>query len=281
MTIPEGDRGLGVLDVASADGDVRYVPADEDSLSFEGLAHESRYVWALPYVAGRRVLDFGCGSGFGSARMASVAAEVDGIDYSPSAVAFAHDHFGRPGVTFVAGDVTDPDVPRLLRPPYDTLVSFDVIEHVDRYLDFLSNAVVLLSDEGTALIGCPNRWQTFALNQAWNPFHMQEFTPAQLRGLLDLFFGSVQVWSQEMTSPELSARIRRQRTGSTWRSAARSVLPGWAKTSIKRALGSRGTGGTFSITDVQFLEEPGAEALGAAFGLIAVCRQPRRDHPLA
>jgi len=124
---------MGLLDVASADGDVRYVPADEDALSFEALAHESRYLWALPHVEGRRVLDFGCGSGFGSARMASVAAEVDGIDYSPSAVAFANNQFGRPGVTFVAGDVTDPDVTGLLRPLYDTLVSFDVIEHVDRY----------------------------------------------------------------------------------------------------------------------------------------------------
>lgn len=152
-----------MLDVASADGDVRDVPAEEDSLSFEALAHESRYFWALPYVEGRRVLDFGCGSGFGSARMAA-AAEVDGIDYSPSGVAFANDQFGRPGVSFVAGDVTDPGVASLLRPPYDTLVSFDVIEHVDRYLHFLSNAVALPSDDGTALIGCPNRWQTFALD---------------------------------------------------------------------------------------------------------------------
>lgn len=271
---------MGLPDVASADGDVRYVPAEKHAMSFEALAHESRYVWAQPYVEGRRVLDFGCGSGFGSARLASVAAAVDGIDYSPSAVAFASERFGRPEVSFVAGDVTDPDVIGRLRPPYDTLVSFDVIEHVDRYLDFLSNAVALLSDDGTALIGCPNRLQTFALNQAWNPFHMQEFTPAQLRGLLQLFFGSVQVWSQEMATPELHARIRHQRTGSNWRNAARSMLPPGAKAVIKRALGRRGAGDTFSATDVQFLEEPGEEALGAAFGLIAVCRQPRRDHPL-
>ena len=38
MTIFEGESGLGLLDVASADGDLRYVPADEDSLSFGAFA---------------------------------------------------------------------------------------------------------------------------------------------------------------------------------------------------------------------------------------------------
>lgn len=54
MTISEGESGLELLDVASADGDVRSVPADKDSLFFEALAHESRYLWHLPYVEGQR-----------------------------------------------------------------------------------------------------------------------------------------------------------------------------------------------------------------------------------
>ena len=268
-------------DVATADGDVRYVPGDEGDLPFEALAHESRYAWALPHVEGRRVLDFGCGSGFGSARMATVALEVDGVDYSPAAVDFARQRFGDDRIRFVVGDVTSPEIVPRLHPPYDTLVSFDVIEHVDRYLDFLANAVALLPDDGLALIGCPNRWQTFALNQAWNPHHLQEFTPAQLRGLLALFFASVTLWSQEMRTPELSAAVRRQRGGSSWRGAARRLVPPSAKEPLKRFLGPVATGRTFALDDVAFREEPGEEALRDAFGLVAVCRRPRRDHPLA
>ena len=268
-------------DVTTADGDVRYVPGDGKGLPFEGLAHESRYVWALPYMDGRRALDFGCGSGFGAARMASAAHEVDGVDYSGSAVAYASERFGNERVRFVQGDVTDRDLVARLRPPYDTVVSFDVIEHVDRYLDFLANVVALLADDGVALVGCPNRWQTFTLNQVWNPHHMQEFTPAQLRGLLELFFGSVVMWAQEMRTAELSAAVRGHRSGSSWRGTLRRLLPPSVKEPLKRHLGAVATGGTFSLDDVGFTEEPGEESLHNAFGLIAVCRRPRRDHPLA
>ena len=52
--------------------------------------HLERYRWAAKFVAGKRVLDVACGTGYGTAILANAGAtQVDGFDCSPEAVAFA------------------------------------------------------------------------------------------------------------------------------------------------------------------------------------------------
>src|SRR5215475_3310651 len=55
--------------------------------------HFARYAFAARLARGKRVLDAGCGAGYGSAELASVAEQVVGIDRAPDALEFARANY--------------------------------------------------------------------------------------------------------------------------------------------------------------------------------------------
>src|ERR1700742_1669756 len=76
----------------------RIIPGGVDiDLLNEPLA---RYAFASRLARGKRVLDAGCGAGYGSAELAHAAQTVVGIDVSPEALAFARANYRLPNLTF-------------------------------------------------------------------------------------------------------------------------------------------------------------------------------------
>src|SRR5438552_17547896 len=55
--------------------------------------HVARYAFAVRLARGKRVLDAGCGAGYGSAQLARVAAQVTGVDVAADAVEFARENY--------------------------------------------------------------------------------------------------------------------------------------------------------------------------------------------
>ncbi len=53
---------------------------------YDEARHLAAYLYATEFVRGRRVLDAGCGEGFGTQVLADYAEEVVGIDYSAAAI---------------------------------------------------------------------------------------------------------------------------------------------------------------------------------------------------
>src|SRR3977135_1391273 len=62
--------------------------------------HMARYNFAARLTRGKRVLDAGCGAGYGSAELAQMAERVIGIDIAPEAVEFARSHYQAPNLSF-------------------------------------------------------------------------------------------------------------------------------------------------------------------------------------
>src|SRR5215467_1277008 len=62
--------------------------------------HLARYAFAARLARGKRVLDAGCGAGYGSAELARAALSVVGIDISAEAVAYAGANYQLPNLTF-------------------------------------------------------------------------------------------------------------------------------------------------------------------------------------
>lgn len=87
--------------------------------------HLARYTWALRHVSGRRVVDIGCGTGYGAHILSFVAESVMGVDISPDAVDFASEHFSRANCSFANGDALD-----AVQFPADVYVCFECLEHL-------------------------------------------------------------------------------------------------------------------------------------------------------
>lgn len=87
--------------------------------------HVMRYAWATQFVAGKRVVDLGCGTGYGSFMLSWMANGVLGVDLSKEAIEFANMHFHTYGLAFERFDITK------LIPDADLYVAFEVLEHLD------------------------------------------------------------------------------------------------------------------------------------------------------
>src|SRR5580704_6325678 len=65
--------------------------------------HMARYTFATRLARGKRVLDAGCGAGYGSAELARSADSVVGVDRAPDAIEFARAHYAEHNLTFEEG----------------------------------------------------------------------------------------------------------------------------------------------------------------------------------
>lgn len=141
--------------------------------------HEAAYEFALRHVGGR-VLEIGCGEGYGTARLASVADTVVGIDYD--ALTVVHAARSYPGIRFVRANLAALPVADRAA---DAVATLQVIEHVWDHPQFLYECRRVLRPHGRLLVTTPNRL-TFSpgLDAPLNPFHTLEFTADELAGLI-------------------------------------------------------------------------------------------------
>ena len=113
----------------------RVVPGQVDTDLWN--EHFARYAFASRLARGKRVLDLGCGTGYGSAELSRQAATVTGLDVSADAVEFAREKFVAPGLEFVEGSATEV---ALADSSYDLIVAFEVIEHLKDWRKLLAEA---------------------------------------------------------------------------------------------------------------------------------------------
>src|SRR3954470_5460254 len=60
--------------------------------------HLARYTFAARLARGKRVLDAGCGAGYGAVELAHAAQTVVGVDLAADAVDFAREHYRLPNL---------------------------------------------------------------------------------------------------------------------------------------------------------------------------------------
>ncbi|MFM8304223.1 MAG: class I SAM-dependent methyltransferase, partial [Actinomycetota bacterium] len=185
--------------ITVADGHARFVPDLPVSAAVRDL-HESRYAWVTTTfdLAGTRVLDLGCGSGYGARHLASVASEVVAADVSAAAVAYAAHRYPAANVRPVLLDPADPLGAAPGIAPVDLVMSAEVLEHVRNPFAHVADIASVLAEDGVAVVCTPNRWFRYTSNRGGllDPSHVMEFTPDALVGLLAGWFTRVELWFQ-------------------------------------------------------------------------------------
>lgn len=127
-------------------------------------------------LAGRRVLDAGCGTGHFSARAAAAGARVVSLDIGPRLVARARARAGSEGV------VSDATRLGLRDGAFDVVLSSEMIEHTPDPRRAVAELVRALRPGGTLVLTCPNaawRWSlTVAEALRLRPYHGLENWPS-------------------------------------------------------------------------------------------------------
>ncbi len=155
----------------------------------------ARYKFACKWLRERdRVLEVGCGAGFGCNFLSRHAAEVVGLDLDPGTVADCRAKYVRDNLTFVVGDIVHPTTPP--RPTYDAVVSFEMIEHVDQAdgRRMAANCAAHLKPGGIAVLSTPRARADRSVSRQHH--HVFEYDYATLLATLDQHFGRVMVFCQ-------------------------------------------------------------------------------------
>lgn len=161
-----------------------------------------------------QVLDLGCGQGHITNEMHKVLdghAEFSGLDYSISAIAYAHEHF--PEIDFVVGDVYDMPYANEF---FDVIVCNNLWEHVPNPLFLLEKIKKTLKPNGFLIISTPSRYRTYNLVRIllgkpvvfMSKHHVTEYTVGQV--IEQLAYGNFEIvkfLSKPISNKGLKAKL--------------------------------------------------------------------------
>lgn len=145
--------------------------------------HLARYAFAARLGWKKRVLDAGCGTGYGTAELARVASRTVGVDVSPEAVEYAAATYRAPNLRYLRSSCAA--LPFAGR-SFDLVVAFEVIEHIEEWPSLIREAHRVLSPGGQFIVSTPNKayYADSRRQSGPNPFHVHEFEFDEFRQAL-------------------------------------------------------------------------------------------------
>jgi SAM-dependent methyltransferase len=175
--------------------------------------HVARYEWARQYCRDAVVLDAACGNGYGSGILREVST-VSSLDIAPDAIDEARGK--SPALRLLLGDTT--------RLPFRSgtfgaFASFETIEHVADDGAYVAEARRVIRRGGVFLCSTPNRLLVNPGNtindRPFNPFHVREYSAAELKGVLARGFDEVTMLGQSRFGRAYAGMLRT--VGRRWR----------------------------------------------------------------
>lgn len=146
----------------------RLTEADLAVPDYLAASHLHRYRLATRLCAGLRVLDLGCGVGYGTGMLATRASEARGVDVDAEVIAAAAR--AHPEARFEVGDALTV-LHRTTAADVDVVVMFEALEHVPDPEAVLAELARLRADDVRLIVSVPNS----AAFEEENPFHVTDF----------------------------------------------------------------------------------------------------------
>ncbi len=147
--------------------------------------HTARYVFALPYIENKSVLDIACGTGYGLGFLKGKAKSLTGVDVDIEAAREARNECDEKSAVLLGDGLNLPFIDE----SFDVITSFETLEHLHDRPQFLAELKRVLRTDGVLLLSTPNAHYTNPVNgKPSNPFHVFEYKPEELRAELENYF---------------------------------------------------------------------------------------------
>jgi ubiquinone/menaquinone biosynthesis C-methylase UbiE len=142
------------------------------------------YVIAKDFVRGD-MLEVGCGEGRGVGLLMEYARSFTAVDKIQNVIDELKIKY--PSGRFLSMNI--PPLKELSENAYDTVVSFQVIEHIQDDALFLQEIFRVLKPGGMAMLTTPNR----SMSLSRNPWHIREYMPNELKKIAEKIFPHVEM----------------------------------------------------------------------------------------
>lgn len=147
----------------------------------------ARYIFAGNFCKDKTILEIGCNNGYGANYLMSKGAKkIVAGDISEEKIEYARLHYKKDGLQYVVLDAQQLQFPSQ---SFDLIISFETLEHLTKYKDFIDGCHRLLKDGGTFICSTPNK-AILSPNsdEPFYPEHVKEFTPDEFRSLVEQDF---------------------------------------------------------------------------------------------
>ena len=155
----------------------------------------SRYKFVSKMFAGKdRVLEVGCGDGFGSRIVRQSVNNLTGIDFDPLFIDSAKQITSpRWPVDFHFHDILDGPVPGT----FDGIYSLDVMEHIpeEREHIYIENVMTSLADDGALIVGMPSLESQVHASPPSKLGHVNCKSGPDLKSVFEKYFQTVLLFS--------------------------------------------------------------------------------------
>ncbi len=154
----------------------------------------ARHIFAYNQVSAfakppKRVVDIGCGTGYGTGLLSDLGFDAIGIDVEEKVLRRAIAEYGSSTCTFVRLEGDRLPIPTNTA---DIVVAFQVIEHVPRPDEFLAELRRIARPGSLLLLTTPNRdLRLDPGERPWNRYHLREYDVSGFASLFRDGFASV------------------------------------------------------------------------------------------
>lgn len=152
--------------------------------------HFPRYEFAKKYCTkDSAVLDIASWTWYGSYELSHVAKDVIGIDVDKESIRIAQKKYIKENLKYIVWDGNHIDLPDW---SIDLVVSFETIEHITEYHQFMKEVKRVLKPWWIFILSTPNYlWEIYR-----NIYHVSNFTTIHIVDLFSQYFSQYKIYYQ-------------------------------------------------------------------------------------
>ncbi|MFC1725343.1 class I SAM-dependent methyltransferase [candidate division KSB1 bacterium] len=156
------------------------------------LKQKKAYHIAKDYCGGKKVLDYSCGSGYGTSLISKKADIIFGVDIDEEVIAYCKMKYIGHNITFQK--IKKNNIIPFEDQYFDVIVSFQVIEHIPDVNKYLSEFKRVLKDNGSVFISTPNKkYRLLPFQKPWNLEHLREYDVNSFKKEIQSVFKNVNI----------------------------------------------------------------------------------------